>query len=99
MSRVFPAASTMGGCTARDRERDQRHVSGNRITDHAKEVAGPGFEIPLPPITNATPSPSGESAESPLVSWTARTWTWGVGDATGSTAMRLVPATATLALR
>lgn len=54
--------------------------------------------MPLPHMTNATLSPSGESAESPLVSWTARTWTWSVGDVTGSTAMRLMPATATLAL-
>jgi hypothetical protein len=54
--------------------------------------------MPLPPMTNAVPSPSGESAVSPPVSCTARTWTWDAGGGTGA-AMRQVPAIATPALR
>jgi hypothetical protein len=34
--------------------------------------------MPLPPMTNAAPSPSAESAECPLVSCTAATWRWGI---------------------
>ena len=52
----------------------------------------------LPPMTNAVPSPSNESAEWPLVSRTARAWMAGVGDVTGGTAMMLAPAMAKPAL-